>query len=418
MNGESAGSVAFDRTRVDSDELDANRSEILGRLGCQRYVVPEEVCGRLPARRVSRAEQDAENPVEQPVEVADSDLAVGIRDAYHATSPVERREVDPVGAGAPGKEMSRGIDVRPGVGAEREDGQVVAAAARDLVDGPKFDRRVAGESGHAGADGGTDVVDTRHGSRTRAILRRQGLKPIGGAADVVLLYAPVFVPAFLIVLLEMTEVVALVFALTAGGESLRPAVYGAAIGTAVVGGIALGAAAALEALPRDLLLGPSAVVLAGFGVFLFRSTLRAYRRGQSSRPAPGGTEATETRVQFAGGFSVGLVETTEAVIVLLALAAPGYGSTALLGAVTAGAALVGAAWLLHGQIRRIKIPVLKAGATALLFTFAVFWGGEALGFRWPLEDLFLLPLFVGATLAVRGAVAVVHGRLLPVDTKS
>ncbi len=234
----------------------------------------------------------------------------------------------------------------------------------------------------------------------------------------VLLYAPVFIPAFLIVLLEMTEVVALVFALTAGSESLRPAVYGATIGTAVVGGIALGAGAALEALPRDLLLGPSAVVLAGFGIFLFRSTLRAYRRGHSSPAAPVAAEGAETGVQFAGGFSVGAVETTEAVIVLLALAAPGYGATALLGAVTAGAALVGAAWLLHGQIRRIKIPVLKAGATALLFTFAVFWGGEAVGLRWPLEDLFLLPLFVVATVAVRGAVAVARGHPLPVETKS
>jgi uncharacterized membrane protein len=39
----------------------------------------------------------------------------------------------------------------------------------------------------------------------------------------------------------------------------------------------------------------------------------------------------------------------------------------------------------------------------MLFTFATFWLGEALGVPWPGGDLFLVPLFVVAVLAVRGA---------------
>ncbi len=72
----------------------------------------------------------------------------------------------------------------------------------------------------------------------------------------VLLYAPVFLPAFLITLLELTEVVALVFAVSAGGPGLRHAVYGALSGVALVSAIALVAGAAIERLPPAYLLGP------------------------------------------------------------------------------------------------------------------------------------------------------------------
>jgi uncharacterized membrane protein len=239
------------------------------------------------------------------------------------------------------------------------------------------------------------------------------------AAPVSLLYAPVFVPAFLITLLEMTEVVALVFAVSAGGPGLRTVIYGALSGVVLVSAVALVAGAAVEHLPPAWLLGPSAIVLAAFGVFLFRSTLRSYRRARAAAQAkPGTVPPPHPVVEFGGGFSVGAVETTEAVIVLLALAAPGYGITALAGALVAGALLVGLAWTLHGQIRRIKVPLLKAGATALLFTFAVFWAGEALKVKWPYGDLSLLPLFVVAAVLVRVALWAIDRSPVRVDTKS
>lgn len=234
-----------------------------------------------------------------------------------------------------------------------------------------------------------------------------------------LFYAPVFIPAFLVVVLEMTEVVALVFALSAGGPSLRTTIVGALSGVALVGGIGLVAGAALDRLPSIWLLGPSAIVLAGFGVFLFRGTVRAYRRARS--PNSGSSAPPKDAhpvVQFGGGFSVGAIEATEAVIVLVALAAPGYGLTTLVGAVVAGIVLVALALVLHGQIRRIKVPLLRLGAASLLFTFAIFWGGEALGVPWPGQDLVLLPLFAGVLLTVRAAVGAVLGPTLPVETKS
>jgi len=234
-----------------------------------------------------------------------------------------------------------------------------------------------------------------------------------------LLYAPVFLPAFLITLLEMTEVVALVFALSAGGPQLRTAIYGALSGVALVAVIALVAGAALERLPPSYLLGPSAIVLAGFGVFLFRGTLRSYRRARAAKSgAAGAAPAPHPVVQFGAGFSVGAVEATEAVIVLLALAAPGYGVTVIVAALTAGAILVVLAWALHGQIRKIKVPLLRAGATALLFTFSIFWAGEALHVSWPEDDLFLLPLFVLVAILVWVAIRVADRPGVRVETKS
>ena len=230
------------------------------------------------------------------------------------------------------------------------------------------------------------------------------------------LYLPALLAAFLITVLEMTEVVALVFALAADHTTVRHGALGAVGGTAVVAAIALGFGAILIAFPRAYLLWGSAAVLAGFGAFLFRSTLRTYRRRRDASTSSVAPTAKQTVAQFAGGFSVGTVESTETVIVLLALAAAGYGLSALVGAVLGGALLVVVALVVHDRIRRIKVPWLKVGATAVVFSFALFWGGEAAGVSWPGGDL-ILPLFVVlGVLLVRGAVTLVLGRTRPLTS--
>lgn len=222
-------------------------------------------------------------------------------------------------------------------------------------------------------------------------------------------YLPALVVAFLITLLELTEVVALVFALGADQTSIRPVAWGAAGGTALVAAVALGFGAVLVAFPRMYLLWASAALLAAFGGFLFRSTLRSYRWAYGR--TPGGTGPRRPAVvQFGGGFSVGAVETTEAAIVLVALAAAGYGFSALLGAIAGAAVLLVVAAAVHEQIRRIKVPWLKLGGTSLLLSFAVFWGGEAAGVTWPGGDLVLVPLVVLTALLARGAVALLLRR--------
>ena len=230
------------------------------------------------------------------------------------------------------------------------------------------------------------------------------------------LYPPAFVAAFLITVIEMTEVVALVFAFSADSGSVRHGGLGAVDGTALVALLALGFGALLLAVPHLWLLWASTLVLLAFGVFLFRSTLRSYRRARQpagSAPSP----VARPSLQFAGGFSVGVTEAVETVIVLLALAAAGYGWTALVGALTGGLVLIVAAAVLHERIRKIKVPLLKLGATGLLFAFAVFWAGEAAGVNWPGADLVLVPLFVVGVLIVRGAIAALTMPSVPVGAK-
>ena len=223
----------------------------------------------------------------------------------------------------------------------------------------------------------------------------------------------VLILAFIITLIEMAEVAILVLALGAEEEGLRHAASGAVAGTAVVAAVALAVGTAVSAIPTRVLLVASAVVLTGFGVFLFRSTLRSYRQSlAASRPG-----ATPSRrppvVHFAGGFTVGAIESIETVVVLIPLAIAGQATTTIVGAVAAGAVLVVAVLLTHERIRKIKTPWLKLGATALIFTYAVFWAGEALGLSWPAGDLFLIPLFVLAVLLVRGGIALFLPRRTP-----
>lgn len=219
------------------------------------------------------------------------------------------------------------------------------------------------------------------------------------------LYVPVLIVALLVTVLELTEVVALVFALSADAGSVRHGAYGAVAGCAVVAVVALGSGAALLAFPHRYLLWASAIVLYAFGVFLFRSTLRTYRKVRAAAQGPPSPPGAGHRVlQFAGGFTVGAVESTEVVIVLLALTAAGYGGSALVGAVAGGVLLVAVALAVGERVRRIKVPWLKLGATSVLFAFAVFWTGEAVGLSWPGADLFLVPLVVAAGLLVRGAI--------------
>ena len=224
------------------------------------------------------------------------------------------------------------------------------------------------------------------------------------------IYLPALLVAFVVTLLELTEVVVLVFALSADHQTVTHGALGAVAGVAAIGAAALVSGAALLALPRSYLLWASAVALAGFGVFLFRSTVKSYRRREAALRAGGPPAASRVALQFAGGFSVGAIETTEVVVVLLALTAAGYGGNAILGAVAAGILLVVATFLVHDRVRRIKVPLLKLGATAMLFSFALFWAGEAAHVSWPGSDLILVGFFVAGVCIVRAGVEVVLRR--------
>jgi Ca2+/H+ antiporter, TMEM165/GDT1 family len=101
-------------------------------------------------------------------------------------------------------------------------------------------------------------------------------------------------------------------------------------------------------------------------------------------------------------------------VVLLALTAAGFGASAIVGAVVGAALLVAVAFAVGERVRRVKVPWLKLGATSVVFAFALFWTGEALGRSWPGSDLFLLPLVLVAGALVRGIIGLELRRRPPV----
>lgn len=226
-----------------------------------------------------------------------------------------------------------------------------------------------------------------------------------------------FIVAVLITDLELTEVVALVFALGAGSHRMTYGLLGAATGVAIVGLLGLLAGVALSRFPIVWALAVAAVLLYAFGVFLFRSTLRTYLREARARhdgvvltPNHLEAEGLGDRALFGAALSVGMIETTEAVIVLVGLAAAGSGTEALAGFIVGGMILVVAGVLLHERIRQLKVPALKWIGTSLLFTFAGFWTLEVLGQLGRLtlptfpvigSDILVLPLLLVALVVIR-----------------
>ena len=229
--------------------------------------------------------------------------------------------------------------------------------------------------------------------------------------------AGVLVLAFVITVIEMTEVVALVFALRGETGSVAVGAWGAIAGVAVVALAALGTGTALTQVPREWLLIGAAITLGAFGVFLFRSTRRAFHRAWFPPRPPQGHDTGARALQFSGGMTIGVVEAMEVVVVLIPLAAAGSGASALVGAAAGGLLLVALAVAMHERIRRIKVPWLKLGATALLFSYAMFFVGEAFNFPWPYGDLSLLPLFVVYILLLwRSIDWLEHEGTVPIET--
>jgi uncharacterized membrane protein len=65
---------------------------------------------------------------------------------------------------------------------------------------------------------------------------------------------------------------------------------------------------------------------------------------------------------------------------------------AALGALAAGALVIGAGASLRAPLERVPENTLKYLVGIMLTAFGTFWGGEGLGIEWWQEDLFLLVL--------------------------
>jgi uncharacterized membrane protein len=202
----------------------------------------------------------------------------------------------------------------------------------------------------------------------------------------------IFLAALGITTLEIVEAAAVALALYA--HSRRPAVFlytGFGIVVVFAPMFVLGDLIAL--LPDQLVKLMAGILLLYFGQRLAKSARRAVvnaRKGSAPRP-----EHFE-KGELATAFSVGAVEAFEAAIVLVGLLPNGFQSTVFGMAGGIGIVVV-ATYALRDQVRKVKQADMKIAVSALLLSFATFWFGEVVT---PLNDLLLIPLFLGYAFVV------------------
>jgi len=231
----------------------------------------------------------------------------------------------------------------------------------------------------------------------------------------------VVLAAFLASLVEFVEALTIVLAVgTVRGW--RPALLGAAAGTAFLAVLVLSFGPALARVPITTLQLVIGILLLLFGMrWLRKAILRsagviglhdeAAIYAAETAALQGGIGAPGARsgldgVALATAFKAVTLEGLEVIFIVIAAGARGMLLPASLGAACAGVLVVLAGLALHRPLARVPENALKFGVGLLLSAFGVFWIGEGLGFPWPGEDFSLFAL-LGGFLAVAGlAVAV------------
>lgn len=243
---------------------------------------------------------------------------------------------------------------------------------------------------------------------------------------------PTVAASFLAALVECVEAMTIVLAVgTVRGW--RSAFAGAGGALLVLAGVTLLFGPALARLPvrgMQLLVG---LLLLLFGMrWLAKAMLRAIGAiALRDEAAVFRTEAANLHmgaisdrwgvdaVATATAFKAVLLEGTEVVFIVLAIAA---GRAGLLGPAVAGAAAAAALVLLlglavHRPLARVPENTLKFAVGILIAAFGIYWTGEGLGIAWPGHDaaipalalLLLLSALVGVRAGRRRRAAIAGG---------
>jgi uncharacterized membrane protein len=195
----------------------------------------------------------------------------------------------------------------------------------------------------------------------------------------------IFIAAMGITLLEISEASAVGLAISA--EAGNKVFLYVSLGVIIVLVATFGAGHEIAKLPILYVRLLGGALLLYFGLRLARSARRAVLRSRKSSTE--GKENLEKGI-FYTAFTVGLIESFEAAIVLVALIPMNFDSS--LYGVMLGLLIVAAGTIaLKSQVRKIKQANMKAAISALLLSFSTFWFSETV-FR--LSDLWLIPLFL------------------------
>jgi uncharacterized membrane protein len=195
----------------------------------------------------------------------------------------------------------------------------------------------------------------------------------------------IFLAALGITTLELVETSAVSLALHAHSGKNTVYLY-ASLGTAAVFAPMFALGALIDLLPDAVIRLTAGALLLYFAQRLAKSARRTVLNARD------GNHFHEQfhRGTMATAFSVGAVEAFEAAIVLVGLLPNGFRPTVLGMASGIGVVAV-STYLLRDQVRKVKQADMKIAVSALLFSFATFWFGEAVR---PLDDLLLIPLFL------------------------
>jgi uncharacterized membrane protein len=238
----------------------------------------------------------------------------------------------------------------------------------------------------------------------------------------------VVLAAFLASLVEFVEALTIVLAVgTVRGW--RPALIGAAAGTAFLALLVLAFGPALARVPIATLQLVVGILLLLFGMrWLRKAILRSagvirlhdeaaiFAEESAALRAGVGTSAGRPGldgVALATAFKAVTLEGLEVIFIVIAAGAGGMLLPATAGAAVAGALVILAGVALHRPLARVPENTLKFGVGLLLSAFGVFWIGEGLGFPWPGEDLSLFGLLAGFVAVSVLAVALARERAAP-----
>jgi len=207
----------------------------------------------------------------------------------------------------------------------------------------------------------------------------------------------IFLAAFGITLLELTEASAVGLALYADSRDAKAFLW-VALGVLVVFIPTIFVGKAIALLPVFWVRIIAATFLLYFGLRLSRSARRSALRAIQAKSS-GNTAAVEERYEkgiMSTGFSVGVVEAFEAAIVLVALIPISFVS-ALSGAFVGILIVIIGTFILRTQVRKLKQAYMKILVSSLLLSFSTFWYIESLV---NVNDLILVPFFVIFFIAV------------------
>jgi uncharacterized membrane protein len=220
--------------------------------------------------------------------------------------------------------------------------------------------------------------------------------------------------SFLGSLVEFVEALTIVLAV-GSVRGWRPALAGAAAALGVLVAIVALVGGPIAAMPvAPLRLGIGVLTLL-FGLRWLRKAILRYggylplhdeariyakatERIRSAGAAPAQAGALRDPIAFMTSFKIVLLEGTEVVFIVIAVASnTGAWGAAAIGAIGALLVVAAAGLALHRPLARVPENTLKFGVGVLLAALGSFWVGEGLGIGWPGDDA-AIPALIAAFL--------------------